>query len=155
MSRTVSRSCSATSLVVCSSQIARVLSRMASAARSARPAWSAMLRAVSQMVTSSAAATRTTAPPTSIHSRQAVHSSTLVMPILAPRALVEVVVAVAGPIDAPEAIVLARRAPRLLGAHLLPLRVEELDRPVGQRLRLHAGPAARNVLQDVPAVLAV
>src|SRR5262245_27041843 len=114
-----------------------------------------MLRAVSQMVTRSAAATRTIALATSIQSRQAVHTSAPVMLVLAPRALVEVVVPVARPIDTPEAVLLAGRPPGLLGAHPLPLRVEELDRSVRQRLRRHVSPAARHLVQDVPAMLAV
>src|SRR6266545_2413595 len=155
MSQTVSQICSATSFVVCSSQITRVVSRISSAAFKARVAWVTMLRAVTQMVISRPAATRTTADATSIHSRQAAHKSAPVIAVLTAGALVDVVPAVAGSIDAPEAILLTGRPSRLLGGHVLPLAVEELDRPVRERLRLDVRPSAGDLAGDVPAMLAI
>src|SRR5262245_4269505 len=155
MSQTVSRICSATSLVVCSSQIARVLSRIASAALRARVAWLAMLRAVSQMVTSRAAATAMMTVATSIHRRHAAQRSALVMAVLTCRAPVDVVLPVTRAVYAPEPVSLTGRPPGFFRSEVLPLAVEELHGLVGKRLRLHVGPSAGHVARDVPAVLAV
>src|SRR4030095_518622 len=155
MSRTVSRSSSATSFVVLRAQIARVLSRIASRATTARRAWPAILRAVSQIVTSKAAATRMTTAATSIQIRQAAHRSALVIAVLPGRAPVYVVLAITWAVCSPEAVLPAGRPPRLLGPQVLPHAVEELDRPVGCRLRLDMGPAARHLPRHVPAVLPV
>src|SRR4029453_16622378 len=114
-----------------------------------------MLRAVSQIVTSRPAATSTMAEATSIHRRQAAHRSALVMGVLPAGALVDVVASVAGSIAAPEAILLPGRPSGLLGAHVLPLGVEELDRLVRERLGLDVRPSAGNLAGDVPAMLAI
>src|SRR5262245_33153910 len=114
-----------------------------------------MLRAVSQIVISSAAATTTTAAATIIHSHHAAHRSALVMTVLASRALVEIVGPRAGAIDTPEPLAFSGRPARLLRAHVLPLLVEEVNHPVRHRLGLHVRPPARDLLQHVPAVLAI
>src|SRR6185295_12828423 len=154
MSRTAPSISAATSLVVCSAQIGAVLTRIVSAAASARRAWPPMLRAVSQIAISSAAATSTIAAPTAIQRRQAAQSSASLIGVLPACAVVEVVAPVPGAVAAPEPVLLPRRASRLLRAQVLPDRVEELDRAVGNRLRLHVSPAARDLLTHVPAVLA-
>src|SRR5262249_24627806 len=153
ISQTVSRICSATSLVVWSSQITRVLSRIASAALSARPASAAIRRAVSQIVTRSAAATTMMTVATPIHTRHAAQRSALVIGVLASGARVVVILPVARPVDAPEAIFLAGRSAGFLRGEVLPLAVEELDGFVGERLGLNVCPAARHFTGDVPAVL--
>src|SRR5262249_12318990 len=133
ISHTVSRICSATSLVVWSSQITRVLSRIASAALSARVAWAAMLRAVSQVGTRRAAATAMMTVATTIHRRHAAHRSAFVMSVLASGALVVVVLPVARSVHAPESIFLARRSSWFLRREVLPLVVEELDCLISER----------------------
>src|SRR5438093_8117937 len=101
-----------------------------------------MLRAVSQIVTSSAAATAMTAAATSIQRRQAAQRSALVMGVLARGALIYIVFPVARPVHAPEAVFLTWRAPGFLRGELLPLGVEELHGLVGERLCLHVRPSA-------------
>src|SRR5690242_18272547 len=112
-----------------------------------------MLRAVSQIVTSRAAATAMTTVATTIHMRHAAQRSALVMGVLACGTLVVVVVPVARPVHAPEAIFLARRTSGFLRSEVLPLAVKELDRLVGERLRLHVGPSTRHFAGDIPAML--
>src|SRR5688572_18134475 len=114
-----------------------------------------MLRAVSQMVTSSDAATRMMTVATAIHRRHAAQSSALVMGILAARALDDVVIPIARAVNAPKPMRSTRRTSRLLGGEVLPPSVEELHRLVGQRLRLHVSPPARHLSGDVPAMLSV
>src|SRR5258705_7668227 len=114
-----------------------------------------MLRAVNQIVTSKVAATRTTTDPTSIQTRQAAQRSASVIAVLPGRAAVEVITSITRTIAPPEPILLARRSAGLLGSHVLPHAVEELDRPVGRGLRLDVGPPARHLLRHVPAVLPV
>src|SRR5262245_2575743 len=114
-----------------------------------------MLRAVSQMVTSSAAATAMMTVATSIQRRHEAQRSALVMGVLTRGALVDVVLPGAWSVHAPEAILLARRAPGFLRCEVLPLAVEEFDRLVGKCLSLHVSPAARYLTGNVPAMLAV
>src|SRR4030095_10620882 len=114
-----------------------------------------MLRAVSQIVRSSAAATAMMTVATSIQRRQAAQSSALVMGVLTRGALVDVVLPGAWSVHAPEAILLARRAPGFLRREVLPLAIEEFDRLVGKCLSLHVRPAARYLAGDVPPMLAV
>src|SRR5262245_40944858 len=114
-----------------------------------------MLRAVSQMVTSSAAATAMMTVATSIQRRHEAQRSALVMGVLTRGALIDVVLPGAWSVHAPEAIFLARRAPWFLRSKVLPLAVEEFDRLVGDRLSLHVGPSARHLAGDVPTMLAV
>src|SRR6185312_15462890 len=114
-----------------------------------------MLRAVSQMVTSNAAATAMTTAATSIQNRQAAQSSASVIGILPGDALIEVVASVPRAVSAPEALLLAGWPARLLRSHVLPHVVEELHRPVGHGLCLDVRPSAWHVLQDVPPMLAV
>src|SRR5689334_6155006 len=114
-----------------------------------------MLRAVSHIVMSRPAAMRMITAATNIQSRHAAQSSALVMAILTARALVQVILAVAGPVDTPKTILFTRRPARLLGREMLPLFIEEVDRLVSQRLGLHVRPAARHLVQHVPATLAI
>src|SRR5262249_19511327 len=155
MGRTVSRRSRATSFVVCSSQIGWVLARIASAAARARRAWDAMLSAVSQMVTSSAAATAMTTAAIAIQKPQAAQRSASVIGALPRRAPVEVVAPDARAVAAPEAIPLGGRAAGLLRSLGLPHVVEELHHPIGGGLRRHPGPPARHLPEDVPAMLAI
>src|SRR5262249_9496598 len=112
-----------------------------------------MLRAVSQIVTSNAAATRITTAAIPTQTRHRVQSSASVMAILLGRALVQIVPAASRSIDAPETFLLVRAPPRPLRAHMLPLRVEILDRLVHRGLRLDVRPAARHLAEHVPAML--
>src|SRR5258705_5791546 len=114
-----------------------------------------MLRAFNQIVTSKVAATRTTTAPTNIQTRQAAQRSASVITVLPGRAAVDVVTSITRTIAPPEPILLARRSAGLLGPHVLPHAVEELDRPVGHGLRLDVGPPARHLLRHVPAVFPV
>src|SRR5260370_17277246 len=126
---------------------------MSASATPARRAWPAMLGAVNQTVTSKAAATRTMRDATSIQTRQAAQRSASVITVLPGRAVVDVVTSITRTITTPEPILLARRPAWLLGPHVLPHAVEELDRPVSRSLRLDVRPPARHLLPHVPALL--
>src|SRR5262249_23405308 len=114
-----------------------------------------MLRAVSQIVTSRAAATRITTTATSIQRRQAAQSSASPIGVLPSCAAVVVVAPVSRAIATPEALLLAGWPARLLGSQVLPHVVEELHRAIRRRLRLDVRPAARHLPCHVPAVLAI
>src|SRR5262245_12559663 len=114
-----------------------------------------MLRAVSQIVSRRAAATRMTTAATSIQNPHAAHRSASAIEILPGRAAVRVVTPVARPIGPPEAIPLARRTARLLGPQVLPHAVEELDRSIARSLWLDVRPSARHLVGHVPAVLPI
>src|SRR5260370_855113 len=85
------------------------------------------IRAIKQIVNSKVAATRTTTDPTSIQTRQAAQRSASVIAVLPGRAAVEVITSITRTIAPPEPILLARRSAGLLGSHVLPHAVEELD----------------------------
>src|SRR5262249_35441059 len=114
-----------------------------------------MLRAVSQIVTSRAAATRITTTATSIQRRQAAQSSASPIGVLPSCAAVVVVAPISRAIATPEALLLAGWPARLLGSQVLPHVVEELHRAIRRRLRLDVRPAARHFPRHVPAVLTV
>src|SRR5215470_7111738 len=114
-----------------------------------------MLRAVSQIVMSKAAATRITTTATSIQRRQAAQSSASPIGVLPSCAAVVVVAPVSRAIASPEALLLAGWPARLLRSQVLPHVVEELHRAIRRRLRLDVRPAARHLPCHVPAVLAV
>ena len=102
-----------------------------------------------------AAATAMMTVATSIHRRHAAQRSALVMAVLTCRASVDVVLPITRAVHAPEAVSLTGRPPGFLRGEVLPLAVEELDRLVGERLRLYVSPSAGNLCGDVPAVLAI
>src|SRR5215467_10808164 len=114
-----------------------------------------MLRAVSQIVTSKAAATRITTTATSIQRRQAAQSSASPIGVLPSCAAVVVVAPVSRPIASPEPALLTGWPAGLLGTKVLPHVVEKLHRPVRRRLRLNVRPPARHLAGHVPAVLSV
>src|SRR5262245_3269540 len=114
-----------------------------------------MLRAVSQIVTSKAAATRITTAATTIQSRQAAQSSASPIGVLPGCAAVVVVAPVPRPIRSPEPLLLTSGPAGLLGSQVLPHAVEELHGPVRRRLHLHVRPAARHLTHHVPTVLTV
>src|SRR5262245_38163617 len=114
-----------------------------------------MLRAVSQIVTSKAAATTITTTATSIQRRQDAQSSASPIGVLPSCAAVVAVAPVPRAIAAPEALLLAGWPARLLGSQVLPHVVEELHRAIRRRLRLDVRPAARHFPRHVPAVLTV
>src|SRR5215470_6279215 len=114
-----------------------------------------MLRAVSQIVTSKAAATRITTVATSIQSRQAAQSSASPIGVLPGCAAVVVVAPGSRAVPTPEPLLLAGRSTGLLGSQVLPHVVEELHRPVRRRLRLDVRPPARHLTGHVPAVLTI
>src|SRR5262245_32223536 len=114
-----------------------------------------MLRAVSQIVTSNAAATRITPAATTIQSRQAAQSSASPIAVLPACAAVDVVAPVSRAIPTPEPLLLAGRPAGLLGSQVLPHAVRELHGPVRRGLRLDVCPAARHLTHNVPTVLAV
>src|SRR5215813_4779293 len=103
-----------------------------------------MLRAVSQIVTSNAAATRITTTATSIQRRQDAQSSASPIGVLPSCAAVVVVAPISRAIATPEALLLAGWPARLLGSQVLPHVVEELHRAIRRRLRLDVRPAARH-----------
>src|SRR5262250_3321398 len=114
-----------------------------------------MLRAMSQIVTSRAAATRITTTATSIQRRQDAQSSASPISVLPSCAAVVVVAPVSRAIATPEALLLAGWPARLLGPKMLPHVVEELHRAICRRLRLNVRPPARHFAGHVPAVLTV
>src|SRR5262252_6984614 len=114
-----------------------------------------MLRAVSQIVTSKAAATRITTTATSIQRRQVAQSSASPIGALPSCAAVVVIAPVSRAIAAPEPLLLIRWPARLLGSPVLPHAVEELHHPVGRCLRLNVRPPARHLTRHVPALLTV
>src|SRR5215468_10777381 len=114
-----------------------------------------MLRAVSQIVTSKAAATRITTTATSIQRRQVAQSSASPIGVLPSCAAVVVVAPISRAIAAPEPLLLIRWPARLLGSPVLPHAVEELHHPVGRCLRLDVRPSARHLTRHIPAVLTV
>src|SRR5215468_261994 len=114
-----------------------------------------MLRAVIQIVTRKAAATRITTTATSIQRRQDAQSSASPIGVLPSCAAVVVVAPVSRAIAAPEALLLAGWPARLLGSQVLPHVVEELHRAIRRRLRLDVRPPARHFANHVPAVLTV
>src|SRR5256885_16349956 len=98
-----------------------------------------MLRAVSQIVTRSAAAPAMMAAATSIQRRHAAQRSALDMGVLARGAVIYIVFPIARAVHAPAAVLLAGRAHGFLRSEVLPPCVEELDGLGVERLGLHVG----------------